>query len=201
MMVNRTGGESLLDAALDAALTLAHVALSQRDEAGLLCYDDVVRRWLPPRGGHGQLNRMIAAVHDVQPRLVESRADTALMHLQRECRKRTLFVVLTNVLDDHNADRIRRHLGPTIGRHLPMVALLRDPALNAAVRSSEPGRDDAPTPRRLERAGAAADLLLWRQRVLADLEADGVLTLDAAPEKLTARLVSDYLAIKARRLL
>ncbi len=201
MMVNRTGGESLLDAALDAALTLAHVALSQRDEAGLLCYDDVVRRWLPPRGGHGQLNRMIAAVHDVQPRLVESRADTALMHLQRECRKRTLFVVLTNVLDDHNADRIRRHLGPTIGRHLPMVALLRDPALNAAVRSSEPGRDDAPTPRRLERAGAAADLLLWRQRVLANLEADGVLTLDAAPEKLTARLVSDYLAIKARRLL
>jgi hypothetical protein len=30
MMVNRTAGESLLDAALDAALTLAHVALRQR---------------------------------------------------------------------------------------------------------------------------------------------------------------------------
>ena len=35
----------------------------------------------------------------------------------------------------------------------------------------------------------------------ADLEAAGVLTLDARPEDLTAALVSEYLAIKARRLL
>lgn len=85
-------GESLLD----AALTLAHVALLQRDEAGILCYDDTIVRWLPPRGGRGQLNRTVA---------------------------------------------------------------------------------------------------------LADLNADGVLTLDARPERLTAKLVSEYLAIKARRLL
>ena len=61
------------DAALDAALTLAHVALSQRDEAGILCYDEGVTRWLPPRGGRGQLNRMIAAVHDVQPRAMSKK--------------------------------------------------------------------------------------------------------------------------------
>lgn len=197
MMINRTAGESLLDAALDAALTLAHVALSQRDEAGLLCYDEDVCRWLPPRAGRGQLNRMIAAVHDVQPRLVESRADTALLHLQEHCRKRTLLVVITNVIDDRNADRIRRHLAPTVGRHLPLVALIRDEALLAPVQAWNRRAATAT----LERAGAAADILLWRRQVLADLEADGVLTLDARAEDLTADLVSRYLAIKARRLL
>jgi uncharacterized protein (DUF58 family) len=201
MMVNRTGGESLLDAALDAALTLAHVALAQRDEAGLLCYDEGVSRWLPPRAGRGQLNRMIAAVHDVQPRLVESRADTALLHLQRHCRKRTLLVVLTNVIDDRNADRIRSHLAPTVGRHLPLVVLIRDAALFTPVQAWDGGAGRRGATATLERAGAAADILLWRRQVLADLQTDGVLTLDARPEDLTADLVSAYLAIKARRLL
>ncbi len=204
MMVNRTAGESLLDAALDAALTLAHVALAQRDEAGILCYDDAVTRWLPPRGGHGQLNRMVALVHDVQPRLVESRADTALLHLQRHCRKRTLLVVLTNLIDDRNADRIRTHLAPTVGRHLPLVALLRDPAMFDPVETWERETAEhhaAGDVGLLTRAGAAADILLWRRQVIADLESDGVLTLDARPEDLTAALVSEYLAIKARRLL
>lgn len=205
MMVNRTAGESLVDAALDAALTLAHVALAQRDEAGILCYDDTVTRWLPPRGGHGQLNRMVAAVHDVQPRLVESRADTALLHLQRHCRKRTLLVVLTNLIDDRNAERIKSHLAPTVGRHLPLVALLRDRAVFDPVETWERDHDhrrlDGGDGGLLTRAGAAADILLWRRQVLADLEGAGVLTLDARPEDLTAALVSEYLAIKARRLL
>jgi uncharacterized protein (DUF58 family) len=205
MMVNRTAGESLLDAALDAALTLAHVALAQRDEAGILCYDEAVTRWLPPRGGHGQLNRMVAAVHDVEPRLVESRADTALLHLQRHCRKRTLLVVLTHLIDDRNAERIKRHLAPTVGRHLPLVALIRDPALfdpvEAWERDADHRRLDGGDAALLTRAGAAADILLWRRQVITDLEAAGVLTLDARPEDLTAALVSEYLAIKARRLL
>jgi len=200
MMVNRTAGESLLDAALDAALTLAHVALTQRDEAGMLCFDESVTRWLPPRAGHRQLNRMVAATHDVQPRLVESRSDRALLHLQRRCRKRTLLVVLTNVIDDRNAERLRGHLAPTVGRHLPLVVLLRDSGLFAAVNACDAGRPDT-DPRLLQRAGAAADILLWRRQVLERLEADGILTLDARAEDLTAALVSAYLSFKARRLL
>jgi len=204
MMVNRDGGETLLDAALDAALTLSYVALRQRDEVGLVCFDDAVIRWLPPRGGGGQLNRLVAAAHDVQPRLVESRFDTALLHLQRQCRKRTLVVVITNLIDDRNAERIRDHLRPSVGRHLPLVVLLRDRALFAPVeawdRDGGGGHDERGTAA-LFAAGAAADILCWRQQVLADLRHDGVLTLDVAPAGLTAALVNEYLAIKARHLL
>lgn len=202
MMVNRTSDAALLDAALDAALTLSYVALSHRDEAGLLCFGERILRWVPPRGGRRQLDRMIAACHDVEAELVESRFDEALLYLQRQCRKRTLLVVITNLIDDRNAASLRRHLAPTVGRHLPLVAVLRDKAVfdpleNAsAVGSATDGGD-----RGLYRAAAAADILLWRRQVLADLRHDGVLTLDVRPEDLTAAAVNEYLAIKARHLL
>jgi len=201
MMVNRTEGETLFDAALDAALTLSHVALTQRDMAGLLCYDETVCRWLPPRGGRRHLNRMIVATHDVPVRLVESRIDLALNHLRGHCRQRTLFVIFTNVIDDRNAERIRSHLKAVVGRHLPLVVLLRDSALMAAV---EPGvRRESPGdgPVHPAHAGAAAEILLWRRQVLQSLEADGILTLDVHPNQLTPSLINEYLAIKARHLL
>jgi len=205
MMVNRVGGVTMFDAALDAALTLAHVALAKRDEAGLLCFHAEIERWMPPRGGRGRLPRMVAATYDVQPRLVETRFDAALLHLQRQCRKRTLFVVLTNLIDDRNADEIRSHLLPAVGRHLPLVVLLRDRSLFDAVESPAPAGAGpaADAARRTHRfaAGAAADVLCWRHQVLADLRHAGVLTLDVRPEDLTAALVNEYLAIKARHLL
>ena len=47
-------------------------------------------------------------------------------------------------------------------------------------------------------AAAAADVLCWRRQVLADWQRAGVLTLDCLPSELTAKLVSEYLEIKAR---
>ena len=145
---------------------------------------------------------MIAACPDVEADLVESRFAAALLYLQRQCRKRTLLVVITNLIDDRNAVSLRRHLAPTVGRHLPLVALVRDKAVFDAVEAvpATAGRgagDEAG----LYRAAAAADILLWRRQVLADLRHDGVLTLDARPEDLTAAAVNEYLAIKARHLL
>ena len=202
MMVNATAGTSMLDAALDAALTLSYVALSNRDEAGLLCFGERILRWVPPRGGRRQLDRMIAACHDVEAELVESRFDEALLFLQRQCRKRTLLVVITNLIDDRNAVSLHRHLAPTVGRHLPLVALLRDPAVSDRLeRFESAGVGRAADDRGLYRAAAAADVMLWRRQVLADLAHAGVLTLDVKPAGLTAAVVNEYLAIKARHLL
>ncbi len=51
------------------------------------------------------------------------------------------------------------------------------------------------------RASAAAEILNWRRETLINLEARGVMTLDAFPEGATAPLVNKYLEIKARSLL
>jgi hypothetical protein len=76
-----------------------------------------------------------------------------------------------------------------------MAVLLRDRVLFDAADTS-PSNDEE-----FYRAAAAADVLTWRQQVLADLSAKGVLSLDVFPEELTAPLVNQYLDIKARHLL
>lgn len=202
MMVNHVGGQSLLDAAFDAALTLSFVTLSQNDQAGLLCFADGVLRWLPPASGRRQLNRMVHAVYDVHPRFTESRFDDAFVHLHRHCRKRTLVVLITNVIDDHNASRLKSHMSNLVGRHLPLTVLLRDRELFDPVdQISEAAVSTAKESATLYKAAAAADILSWRRQVLHDLQQSGTLTLDCFPEKLTAPLISEYMRIKSHHLL
>lgn len=195
MMVNEAAGLSLLDHALNAMLMLSYVALRQNDAVGLLCFSDEIHGFVPPRGGMAQMNRLLHACYDRFPRLVESRYDQAFRYVAAHCRKRSLVVLITNVIDEVNANQVDRYLSNLVGRHLPLGVLLRDRRLFAAADAEEP-HDDA-----LWRAAAAADILLWRRQVLADMQAKGVLALDAFPEEMTAPLVNRYLQVKARHLL
>ena len=189
------GGLSPLDHAFNAMLMLSHVALLKGDQVGLLAYSDRIRAYVPPGGGPKRINRLVHAVHDVFPELVEPRHDRAFVELERRCRKRSLVVLMTNVFDDVNARQVGDHLGHVVGRHLPLAVFLRDHDLFALA-------DDAPDAGPGLYAGAvAASMLTWREKVLAGLRLKGALTLDVFPDDLTAPLVNEYLQIKARHLL
>ncbi|MBA3686856.1 MAG: DUF58 domain-containing protein [Planctomycetes bacterium] len=200
MMAGRSPGAdgreaSLLDHAIDAALMLAFVALRQNDRVGLIAYADGVRRWVPARGGTRQLNRLIHALHDLQPELVESRHEEAFVHLERKERKRSLVVAFTHVLDDVNAGHLERHLANLVGRHLPLAVLLQDADLHAQLRSAPSDVDG------MWKSAAAATIANWRGEVIGSLRKKGALVLDVAPERLTAEVVSGYLKVKAKHLL
>ena len=195
MMTNRATGLSLLDHGLNAMLMLSYVALRQGDSVGMISFSDGIHSFLPPRSGMQQMNRMLHASFDRFPQLVESRYDQAFRYLATHCRKRSLVVLITNLIDEVNANQIDRYLSNLAGRHLPLGVLLRDRRLFDAVDVENPRGDE------LWRAAAAADILAWRHQVLNDLASRGVLTLDTFPESLTAPLVNRYLEIKARHLL
>ena len=195
MMTNEAAGLSLLDHALNAMLMLSYVALARGDSVGLLCFSDEIHGFVPPKGGPKQMNRLLHASFDRFPRLVESRYDQAFLYLSAHHRKRSLVILVTNVVDEVNANQVERYLGTLVGKHLPMGVLLRDRRMFEAVEVRDP-QDAA-----LYRGAAAADILTWRQQVLADLSAKGVLALDAFPEEMTAPLINRYLEIKARHLL
>jgi len=195
MMANESRGISLLDHSLNSALMLSHVALRQGDSVGMICFSDRVHSYLPPRGGMHQMNRMLHATFDRFPELVESRYDAAFMHMSRFCKKRSLVILITNVIDEVNAHQIHSYLANQVGKHLPLGVVLRDDRLFQAA--------DHPDPHgaALFRAAAAAEILTWRHQVLSDLTRKGVLCLDVFPSEMTAPLVNKYLDIKARHLL
>jgi uncharacterized protein (DUF58 family) len=195
MMTNEVHGLSLLDHALNAMLMLSYVALNKGDAVGLLCFSDEVHCFVPPRGGMRQMNRLLHASFDRFPKLVESRYDLAFLYLAAHVRKRSLVTLFTNLIDEVNSRQVEQYLGNLAGRHLPLGVVLRDRRVYEYVETAE----TEGTP--LFRSAAAAEILAWRQQVLRDLHSQGVLILDEFPENLTAPLINEYLAIKARHLL
>ncbi len=195
MMTNEADGISLLDHAFNAVLMLSFVALRQGDSVGQICFSDQIHSFTPPRGGMRQMNQLLHASFDRFPRLVESRYDEAFLYLGSHCRKRSLVVLISNVIDEVNSNQLEQYLSTLVGRHLPIGVLLRDRAL------FEIAEQPNPTESQLYRAAAAAEVLTWRHQVITDLTQQGVMALDVFPEDLTAKLVNQYLEIKARHLL
>lgn len=182
-----------LDHALNATLMLSHVAVRRGDLVGLLAFSDAVHRFLPPSAGVWASNRIIQATYDLFPSMVESNYEAAFRTLRSQVRKRSLVVLITHALDERNAMLIRRLTRECMPRHLPLVALLKDRDLEEAVH-----RD---TPDAVYEAAAAAEVLLWRQRLVAELQRSGVLVLDVFHRQLTGSLVARYLETKAQGLI
>ncbi len=188
-------GLSPLDHAFNAMLLLAHVALLQGDQVGLLVYSDRVRAYVAPSGGSKRINRLVHAVHDIFPELVEPRHDRAFIELERRCRKRSLVVLMTDVFDEVNARQVGDHLGNLVGQHVPLGVFMRNRDLFAV---ADAAPDSGPG---LYAGAVAASMLTWRERVIANLRLKGAMTLDVFPDELTAPLINQYLQIKARHLL
>ncbi|MCC9602712.1 DUF58 domain-containing protein [Stieleria sp. JC731] len=195
MMTGTRDGYSLLDHSLNACLMMAYVALHQGDAVGMLCFSDSIHAYIPPRGGPSQMNRLLHAGFDQFPRMVESRYDQAFLYLRNHCKRRSLVVLTTNVIDEVNGGAITDYLVNLNGQHLPMGVLLRDRTIFEAADNPDGSEMN------MYRAAAAADILVWREQVLKDLEHRGVLLVDSYPDELTAPLVNQYLEVKAKHLL
>ncbi len=199
LMTAETLGLSQLDHALNAVLMLSHVATRAGDQVGLLAFDARVRAFLPPQGGRRAAQRVVAASYDIHAQIVETDFEAAYGYLSPRLRKRSLVVLFTEVIDEVSARsvvRTVRGLGP---RHLALCVLFRDETLDAMV---EPhAGTSAIDAADLYQRTAAAEAILWRDRLVRDLQEAGALVLHVSPRKLTPALINRYLRIKAQRLL
>ena len=196
LMTAESQGLSQLDHALNAVLMLAHVATRAGDQVGLCAFDTRVRAYLPPQGGRRAAQRVVAASYDIHAQIVETDFEAAYGFLSQRLRKRSLVVLFTQVVDEVSARSVVRTVHSLGPRHLPLAVLFRDEAL-----------DQMAEPRGLVKVGdlyqraAAAEAILWRDRLVRDLQEAGALVLHVPPRKLTLGLINRYLNIKAQRLL
>lgn len=199
MMTGTAGDISLLDHSLNAMLMLSYVALRQGDSVGLISFSDRIHNYTPAKSGVKHINRLLHASYNQNAQYVESRYDDAFLYLRANCPKRSLVILVTNVIDEINSHQIKQYMSSLTGRHLPLAVLLRDQAIYQAVNEFE--SMPQPDHSTIYQASAAADVLSWRHQVIRDLKHQGVLALDLFPEQLTSELVNQYLSIKARHLL
>lgn len=182
------GRLSHFDHTLTALLLLAYVALRQGDAVGLLTFAGP-ERWLPPRKTRGTLDRLMAAVHDLEPGLEPTDYLAAAQAALSRLRKRSLVVLITNLRDEDDET-----LGPALRllrrRHRVILASLREPDLDLALQAPVQHFAQA------LRAGALDAYLAQRRQAFARLGAQGAVALDVLPRQLPVALVNRYLAEK-----
>lgn len=195
LMNARAGVLTKHDHAVNAALLLAHVGQTQGDRVGLLAFSDRVLTMLKPQRGAGQVALINRALYSLPAEPVEPDFGIAFSLAAQRLNRRSLIVVLTDVLDAETSRDLVAHALRLGRRHLVLVVAMADPALVAARAAVPVASGDA------YRWAAAEELLQDRSRSFEVLQRGGVLGLDVEAGKLSAALVERYLELKERALL
>src|SRR5438445_698671 len=175
LMTAPAGLLSKLDHAVNAALLLAWVAQSQGDKVGMMTFSDSVRRFVAPQRGPAQVTQLNKVLYDIRPEYTEPDFAEAFSHLALRVSRRSLVIVLTDVLDPEASRDLVGHAIRLSHRHLVMVVAMSDPEVLAA--------RNAPI-ERVSRAyewAAAEELLSARRASFEQLRQGGVLGLDVEP--------------------
>ena len=187
-------GRPRLEAAINAALDLAHSAVQHDDNVGLLVFADEILQFVPPTRGRRGLRQVLDALANVEGRLVEPNYPAAFAYLAARNRKRALTVLFTDVIDRTASDALVAQAGNLRPRHVPLAVTLRDPALERLATARPVRIDNA-----FQRA-AAEELLEAREAALAELRSHGVMVLDVLPDGAARAVVEQYERLKRRAL-
>src|SRR5579864_1312388 len=195
LMTAPAGALSKLDHAVNAALLLAFVAHRLGDRVGMLTFSDRVLGFLPPESGPAQIGRLNEMLYAVRPEYAEPDFAEAFSSLVQRVPRRSLVVVLTDVLDPTASMDLVRYAVRMSARHLVLVVAMADPDLLAARL--------APVDRvsRAYEWAAAEELLAARRESFESLRRGGVLGLDVPAGRLSPALVERFLEVKDRALL
>jgi uncharacterized protein (DUF58 family) len=195
LLTAESDGVPRLEAAIEAALRLAHAAVEHDDDVGILVFADTVQAFAPPARGRRGLRAVLATLAAVEGRLVESDYPSAFRYLASRSRKRALTVLFTDVIDRTASAALVAQTASLRPRHLPVAVTLRDPALERLA-AARPHSELAA----FERA-AAEELMLARNEALDVMRRQGVTVLDVPPGAAGEAVVQGYHQLKRRGLL
>lgn len=187
----RVAGVPRLEHAMDAVLCLTSVATRLGDRCGLVAFDHRVRAVVPPGAGRDQPGRVTEAMFDLEPELVESDYRGAFTTTLARFRRRTMLVILSDLVEQAVGEALVPALPLVARRHLVVVAAVRDPEVVAWAEGPAPDAEAA------YRKAAAVAALEGRARAAAALRARGVVVVDALPGRLAPQLTDAYLEAKA----
>lgn len=191
LMSARVAGQSKLDHALSAALSLVRASRSSGDRVGFAAFDRELRAWVGPAPPHRAVAPIVEATLPLEPRSDEPSYRALSAVLRERQRKRALVVVLTDFVEGGASVELETQLTILAKRHCVVLVGLRDPLLGSLERPA-PHLDSSELYRRL----VLQDLEVARKKTLARIAKLGVHTLDLDPAAVTLPLLDRYLAIR-----
>jgi len=195
LMTARIEQETKLDSAVHAALALMSAAARAGDNAGLLVFGRKIKSFLPPSRGRDHMDAALEALYSVEPEMVEPSYSRAFEFIAANSKRRSLVVLLTDLVDEEGSKELLTSLKLLRPRHLPLVVTIADRDLKAVV-------SNAPTDaRELFTQSVAEEIMYLREAALRRVESQGGLALDVTAAALAPAILEKYLQVKERGLL
>lgn len=195
LMGAQTEAGSKLDCAVDSTLMLAEVALKHGDRCGVAFFDDRVRGYRTPVSGVNSVHSLAESIYDLQSQWRESDFGAMYAELQSRQTRRSLIVLLSDIVDVETSSRFRKSLARLAKNHVVLFAALRTPLLEQVIHSKGASLLDE------SRKAVAFRLLQQRQRVLHTLRHSGVHVMDVEPSQLTVPLINEFIDLRCQNLL
>ncbi len=195
LMTSRIDNLSKLDHAINAALAVGFVANRGSDNIGLLAFTRDIVTYLPPQQGHAQVNAMLEALYNLKPSMIEPSYARAFQYFSQHCKRRSLVIILTDLIDREASAELLAYTATLLPRHLPLIVTIGDNDLRTLAAEVPQQVTD------VYRQSVAEELLQKREEALARITELGGLALDVPAGQLSFQLVNKYLEVKARGLL
>jgi uncharacterized protein (DUF58 family) len=192
LMRARVGGFSKLDEAVNAALSLAQVALYSGDRVGLVAYGRSIRQQLPAAKGSLHLRQLIENLAMVREE--GSEADHLLMagRLLTDQKRRSLIVWLTDLAETAMTPEVIDAASMMMPRHLVLFVVIGQPDLGELASKTPQNESE------MYRVAAAQEMVHRREMLLARLRERGALAIEVSSGPVSPVLVNSYLQIKER---
>ena len=194
LMSEKIGALSRFEYALNAAVMLSYVGQKRGDSVAMATFSDRVESFVPPLRGAAIMRRVLESLSTVEARQVESDYWQVVGQVMSRLKRRSLVVMMTDVLDSAGSLGLMSNLTRAASRHLVLCVVLVEPRL-ATIAASEPK-----TAREMYLKAAACHMLLQRQIALENMRSRGILVLESPPEQLTIQLIRRYLEIRRANL-
>lgn len=195
LMTGRLENETKLDLAVHAALALMSAAARAGDNAGLVVFGRRIKAFLPPKRGAEHLDAALEALHAIEPEMIEPSYSRAFEFVSANSRRRSLVVVLTDLVNEEGSSELLTSLKLLRPRHLPLVVTIADRDLKAVVREPPDSETELFT------QSVAEEIMHQREAALRLVESQGGLALDVTAAALVPKLLETYLRVKERGLL
>ena len=186
----RIAGEPRIDTAFESALLLAALATRAGDRVDLLIFDRRIRGRVQGASGPDLLSRMVDAMADVDPELIEPDWAAVPALVRSVTSHRALVVLATSIDAPGSAHELLAVLPELTRRHTVVVTSVTDPDVLEATRNRQ-------SREQVYRAAAAERSLLDVARVSAAIRQLGADVVTGSPADLPPALADRYLALKA----
>ena len=183
-------GAPKLDHAINAALILAHQALAEGDLVGLYGFAARPGAFRRPIAGPTAFRQVLDGLNMLDYSPEETNYMLGLGALMGWLNRRSIIILLTDILDTVSAELMVRNLGRMARDHLVVFVALREPWVETAIGTAPQTTAD------LAEVVVTMDLDDERTAVLKRLRRIGIDPIDVAPHALSTALLNRYLKVK-----